>query len=153
MSGDGQAHATSDAPTNRAAIEELKAQYARKADAVFRTPGRASAVALADLFTEDGVLDLGPFGRYEGRAALLDAFENTLPRATKWSTHYIVSPILDIQGDEAVGSWYFLIKSVPQSPPGAPVGEILGSYQDRYRKTPSGWKIRESISGFFMPPT
>jgi hypothetical protein len=62
-----------------------------------------------------------------------------------------VSPILSIQGDEAVGSWCFLIKSVP--PPGAPVGEILGNYQDRYRKTQSGWKIQESISGFFMPPT
>jgi hypothetical protein len=143
----------SDSPTNRAAIEELKAQYARRADAVFRTPSHASAVALADLFTDDGILDLGPFGRYEGRAALIDACENILPKTTKWNTHYIVSPIIRIHGDQAEGSWYFLIKFVPQSPPGAPVSEIFGDYQDRYVKTSGGWRIRESISGFFVPPT
>ncbi|MEZ4448434.1 MAG: nuclear transport factor 2 family protein [Nannocystaceae bacterium] len=139
-------------PFNRAEIEELKARYARGADAVFNQPGHASAVALADLFTLDGVLDLGPFGRYEGRPALLNAFENILPQATKWSTHYIVSPILDIHGDVATGDWYFMIKSVPQAPPNSPVIEILGGYADKYRRTPGGWKIRESISRFFVPP-
>ena len=137
---------------DRVAIEELKAQYARLADAVFRTPGPASAVALADIFTNDGILDLGPFGRYEGRPALLNAFENILPQSTKWSTHYIVSPLIDIDAHAATGSWYFLIKSVAQQPPGSPVIEILGAYADKYAKTASGWKIRESISSFFVPP-
>lgn len=138
---------------HRDAIEELKAQYARRADAVFREPSHASAVALADLFTVDGILDLGPFGRYEGRAALINACENILPLATKWSTHYIVSPILQIHDDHATGDWYFLIKSVPQDPPGAPVSEIYGGYADKYARTPDGWRIRESISRFFIPPS
>ncbi|MFZ6177563.1 nuclear transport factor 2 family protein [Nannocystis pusilla] len=138
---------------SRAAIETLKAEYARKADAVFNSPGAASATALADLFTDDGVLDLGPFGRYEGRAALLNACENILPQATKWTTHYIVSPILEVGEHAATGTWYFLIKSVPQSPPGAGVSEILGGYTDKYVKTATGWKIRESLSSFFVPPT
>lgn len=137
----------------RAAIEELKASYARLADAVFREPGPASAVALADLFTDDGILDLGPFGRYEGRPALLNAFENILPLSTKWSTHYIVSPKIVIDRDEAQGDWYFLIKSVPQDPPQAPVIEILGAYADKYQRVDHVWKIRESISSFFVPPT
>lgn len=138
---------------HRDAIEELKAQYARKADAVFREPSHASAVALADLFTDDGVLDLGPFGRYEGRAALINACENILPLATKWSTHYIMSPLLEVHDDHAVGNWYFLIKSVPQDPPGSPVMEIMGAYADKYARTQAGWKIRESISSFFIPPS
>ncbi len=137
---------------SRAAIEELKAQYARRADAVFRTPSLASATALADLFTGDGILDLGPFGRYEGRPALLNAFQNILPLGTKWSTHYIVSPVLDIDENTATGSWYFLIKMVAQQPPHSPVVEILGGYEDTYKRTASGWKIRESISSFFVPP-
>lgn len=137
----------------REAIEELKASYARLADAVFREPGHASAVALAAIFTDDGVLDLGPFGRFEGRPALLNAFENILPQATKWSTHYIVSPKLVIDHDEAQGHWYFLIKSVPRDPPNAPVIEILGAYADKYKRVGSNWKIRESISSFFVPPT
>jgi len=138
--------------TRRIAIEELKAAYARRADAVFRTPGPASAVALADLFTVDGVLDLGPFGRYEGRPALLNAFENILPQATKWSTHYIVSPIIDIahDGKSATGSWYFIIKSVPQNP--VQLIEILGGYDDKYKRVDGKWLIRESLSSFFVPP-
>lgn len=136
---------------SRAAIEELKALYARRADAVFRTPSLASATALADLFTGDGILDLGPFGRYEGRPALLNAFQNILPLSTKWSTHYIVSPVLAIDENSATGSWYFLIKSVAQQP-NAPVFEILGAYDDKYKRTASGWKIRESVSSFFVPP-
>jgi hypothetical protein len=143
---------TACARSRAARIEELKAQYARRADAVFRTPGPASAAALGELFTADGVLDLGPFGRYEGLPALLNAFENILPQATKWSTHYIVSPVLGIDDDTATGSWYFLIKSVPQDPPNAPVFEILGAYADQYQKTADGWKIRESLSSFFVPP-
>ncbi|MCU0681061.1 MAG: nuclear transport factor 2 family protein [Polyangiaceae bacterium] len=137
----------------RAAIEELKASYARLADAVFREPGHASAVALAAIFTADGVLDLGPFGRFEGRPALLNAFENVLPLATKWTTHYIVSPQLSIDHDRAEGDWYFLIKSVPQDPPQAPVFEIMGAYADKYQRVGHDWKIRESISRFFVPPT
>ena len=138
---------------SRAAIEELKANYARKADAVFGSPGPASAVALADLFTNDGVLDLGPFGRYEGRAALLNAFEHILPQGTKWSTHYIVSSVLAVGEHTATGDWYFLIKAVPAAPAGAPMIEILGGYADKYTKTADGWKIRESISRYFVPPT
>lgn len=138
---------------SRAEIEQLKAKYARGADAVFNTPGAASATALADLFTDDGVLDLGPFGRYEGRAALLNAFENILPLGTKWSTHYIVSPTLDVGEHTATGDWYFMIKAVPQAPPGAPLIEILGGYADTYQKTAGGWKIRESLARYFTPPT
>lgn len=137
----------------RTKIEELKAAYARGADAVFRTPGPASALALADLFTQDGVLDLGPYGRFEGRAALLDAFENLLPLGTKWSTHYIVSPIITIDGNDATGSWYYNIKSVPKSPENAPLFDILGGYEDKYRRVNGVWRIRETLTSYFVPPT
>ncbi|MFV8751964.1 nuclear transport factor 2 family protein [Nannocystaceae bacterium ST9] len=136
----------------REQLKELKARYARGSDAVFNNPGAASALALADLFTDDGVLDLGPFGRYEGRPALLNAFENVLPQGTKWSTHYIVNPLLQIDGHDATGQWYYLIQAVPNVP-NAGLIQIFGSYADTYRRTPGGWKIRETISGFFVPPT
>jgi len=136
----------------RVDIAELKARYARGADAVFNDPGPANAAVLADLFTEDGVLDLGPFGRYEGRANLLNAFENILPQGTKWSTHYIVSPLLTVNGNEAVGNWYYQIHAVPAAPPGAGLIQILGSYADAYVKVAGGWKIKESIATIFAPP-
>jgi len=138
---------------DREDIKELKAMYARRADSVFNAPGHTSAVALADLFTNDGTLDLGPFGRYSGRANLIAAFETTLPAGTAWSTHYIVSPILTISGSEATGSWYFLIMSVPKTPPHAPVIQIYGSYQDTYKKVSGEWRIHESVTSYFIPPT
>lgn len=137
--------------SERAAIEDLKGLYARRADAVFRAPGAASAAGLADLFTDDGVLDLGPFGRFEGRPALLHAFEHLLPQGTKWSTHYIMSPILDVDGHRATGRWYFMIKALPRNPPGAPIIEIFGEYLDQYQRTERGWKIRESIATYSAP--
>lgn len=137
----------------REAIKELKAMYARRADAVFNSPGHTSAVALADLFTNDGTLDLGPFGRYSGRANLIAAFETTLPAGTAWSTHYIVSPILDVRGREATGSWYFLIQSVPKVPAHAPVIQIYGSYQDTYKKVDGTWRIFETLTSYAIPPT
>lgn len=135
-------------------IEVLKAHYARYADEVFRTSGSAaSSTALANLFTDDGILDLGPFGRYSGRTELLNAFQNILPLGTAWSTHYIVSPIINVSGDDATGDWYFQIQMVPKSPPHAPVVPIYGGYQDKYKKVRGIWKIKESVSAFFTPPT
>lgn len=136
----------------RAEIAELKAQYARGADAVFNQPSLANATALADLFTDDGILDLGPFGRYEGRPALLNAFENILPQGTKWSTHYIVSPILTVDGEQAEGNWYYLIQAVPAAPPDAGLISIMGSYADKYVKAAGSWKIKETIATLLVPP-
>jgi len=137
---------------DREAIKELKAAYARGADAVFNNPGHASAVVLSELFTQNGVLDLGGFGRFEGRPALLNAFENILPQGTKWSTHYILSPIIEFTAeDKATATWYFRIESVPAGE-GATQIAILGNYTDKYRKTPGGWKIRETLTGYFIPP-
>ncbi len=133
------------------AIRTLKSLYARRADQVFRSPGPASAAALAEIFTEDGVLDLGPFGRYEGRAALLNAFEHILPQATAWSAHYITSPVIDVDGTSAQGSWSFLIFAQPRISPPPPAAPIYGGYDDRYEKVGGAWKIASSVASYSSP--
>lgn len=137
---------------DRKAIEELKTQYARRSDAVFNNPGNASAVALADLFTDDGVLNLGPFGSFSGRAALINAFENILPQGTRWSTHYIVNPLITITGDTATGSWYYLIQSLPAGE-NATLTQFFGGYDDQYVRVDGAWKIRQTDTSFFVPPS
>ncbi|AKT40783.1 nuclear transport factor 2 family protein [Chondromyces crocatus] len=132
-------------------IRQLKAQYAVRADAVFRTPGSATAAALGELFTNDAILDLGPFGRYEGKPALLNAFENILPQSTIWSIHYIVNPIITVQGHQAQGSWYFLIFAQANATPRPPAAPIYGGYNDKYKKSGNTWRIAESISFFTQP--
>jgi hypothetical protein len=138
------------------ALRTLKALYARHADAVFRTPGPAAAEAIAALFTEDGVLDLGPFGRYAGRDAIRAASVDVLPVRTGWSTHYVHSPILEVRGDEATGSWYFLIYAQPKAAPGVravPPSPIFGSYADRYSRMAEGWRFVESVASYAQPAT
>src|SRR5689334_4014071 len=83
------------------ALRRLKSQYAIRADRVLSTPSHEHAVALADLFTDDASVNLGPFGTFVGKAALLDAFENILPAATGWSTHYMANPVLDVHEHHA----------------------------------------------------
>ncbi len=133
------------------AIRTLKALYGRRGDAVFRQPSAASAAALAELFTEDGVLDLGPFGRFTGRAAILAAAEGVLPQATAWSQHYITNPVIEVNGAEAIGSWSFLIFAQPHTPANAPASPIWGGYDDCYKKTEQGWKIASSVASYAMP--
>ena len=43
-----------------------------------------------------------------------------------------------------------IIKSVPQNP--VQLIEILGGYDDKYKRVDGKWLIRESLSSFFVPP-
>ena len=64
--------------------------------------------AMANLFVEDAVWDGGPFGRYEGRAKI-EEFLRGLPRTLAFSLHYVMNPIVELQGEErATGVWYVL---------------------------------------------
>jgi hypothetical protein len=134
------------------ALKTLRSLYAIDADRVFNSPGHESAVAMADLFTDDGVIDLGPFGRYEGRAALLNAFENILPGATGFSVHYMANPVLNVQGDRATGTWYFLIFAQAKDNPGGPVQNFWGYYEDQYVKRTGAWRFSSVIARYFVPP-
>ena len=149
------AHGTSHRLDKLESLEELrklKSQYAIRADKVLSTPSRAYAVELADLFTDDASVALGPFGKYVGKAALLDAFENILPAATGWSTRYMANPVLDVQGHHATGTWYFLIYAQAKATPGGPIQTIWGYYEDVYVKAGGGWKQSSLIALYFTPP-
>src|SRR4051812_10107070 len=72
------------------ALRQLKVQYAQCADALWRAENAAPAQKMLALFTEDAIVDLGPFGRYSGHEILLEAFHHVLPTSTNWSKHHIV---------------------------------------------------------------
>lgn len=135
------------------ALRTLKALYAERVDANHRAPSHATAVSATALFTDDAVLDLGPFGRYEGRTQILNAFENIFPAATAWSTHYIVNPILNVSDSTATGRWYFLLVTQPKTTPASPAITVYGSYAEKYEKTRDGWKFKEVIGSLTAPTT
>ncbi|AKT42180.1 nuclear transport factor 2 family protein [Chondromyces crocatus] len=133
------------------ALRDLKALYARRVDDNHRAPTPQSATAAADLFTNDAILDLGPGSRYEGRAQILNAFQNLFPAATAWSTHYIVNPLLQVNGNTATGTWYFLLYTQPKTSPPSPVLTLWGHYAEKYVKTNAGWKFKE-VNGIVSLP-
>jgi len=133
------------------ALRDLKARYARFADLALGAPSAANAANLADLFTDDAVADYGFFGTFTGRAALLNAFENILPAGTRWSAHYIVNPLLTVDGDTAQGTWSFLIHAVPRNPPDAGQVTFFGQYAEKYRRTNGVWKISELAVSYSSP--
>jgi hypothetical protein len=134
-------------------LRDLKALYARRVDENHRSPSHDAAVAAANLFTDDAVLDLGAAGRYEGRAQILNAFENIFPSVTAWSMHYIVSPLLHVTGSTATGTWYFLLYTQPKTNPPSPVITLQGIYEEKYVKTPNGWRFKEVKGIILMPAT
>lgn len=132
-------------------LRDLKALYARRVDTNHRSPSHATAVAATDLFTNDAILDLGAAGRYEGRAQILNAFENIFPTVTAWSEHYIVSPLLHVTGSSATGTWYFLLYTQPKTTPPSPLIALQGIYEEKYVKTSNGWKFKE-VNGIILTP-
>jgi len=133
------------------ALRDLKSRYARLADLALGSPSAANAANLADLFTNDAFADYGFFGTFTGRAALLNAFENVLPGGTRWSAHYIVNPLLTVNGDNAEGTWSFLIHAVPRNPPNAAQVTFFGKYAEKYRRQNGVWKISELVVSYSAP--
>jgi len=134
-------------------IRILKALYAERVDANHRTPSHATAVAATAIFTDDAVLDLGPFGRYEGHAQILNAFEHIFPAATAWSAHYIVNGIIDVTGTHATGRWYVQLHTQPNTTPLGPAILVHGSYAEKYERAAAGWKIKEVLTTLTAPKT
>jgi SnoaL-like protein len=134
------------------ALEELralKAQYTRRADVALRRPSHEAAVALADLFTDDASTDYGPFGTFQGREALINAFHNILPAGTAWSMHYAMNPLLEVDGDTASGNWTFFIQALPTGQ--TVTMQFYGEYLEKYRKVSGKWKISELAVRYASP--
>jgi ketosteroid isomerase-like protein len=80
------------------ALKTLKHRYAAYCDDGYNADG------IASLFTEDAVWDGGPFGRFEGREAIREFFTG-LPEAVDWACHYMLNPVIEVDGDAATGAW------------------------------------------------
>lgn len=84
------------------AIKRLKARYCAYLDDGY------NADDVASLFVENGVWDDERWGRYEGRAAIRDFFRRVSGSFT-FAVHYVVNPIIGVDGDTAHGTWYLFM--------------------------------------------
>jgi ketosteroid isomerase-like protein len=125
-------------------IKRLKHRYADACDRGY------DADALADLFAEDAVWDGGLFGRYEGREAIR-AFFRGVSSDIVFAIHYMMNPIIDVDGDRATGTWY-LFQTCTFAEGNAPIWGAA-RYDEEYVREADSWKFQQLhlVSSFWTP--
>ena len=128
-------------------ITTLRHRYAYGANIIDGKPGDLKAFAA--LFAADGTFDVG-MGVATGPAEI-----ETMMKAltTQWqcAMHYMLNPIIEIDGDRARGtvSGLFAFTSV-ENP--APIW-LSNIYSDEYVRTPRGWRFQSvTIRNTFADP-
>jgi uncharacterized protein (TIGR02246 family) len=118
---------------DREEIKELTARYCRH---VVRGEGEA----VANLFTDDGVLDLPDSGRspVRGREALLKFYRRSVIEP-EVAIPFIQNHIIEVSGDEAHGTCAIEARFSRN-------GESImaaGYYEDKYRRERGRWRFAE----------
>jgi ketosteroid isomerase-like protein len=95
---------------------------------------------LADLFTEDGVVEVGPWGRMDGQDAIRRGYGRAYRHGEQFAAvHAVTNPRIFIDGDTATGTWYLLDCTLNEANV-APL-QIVGLYDEDYRKVNGEWRI------------
>ncbi|HUO04769.1 MAG TPA: nuclear transport factor 2 family protein [Candidatus Binataceae bacterium] len=121
---------------DREEIRELYARYCLAIDQARYDDWRAC-------FTEDGVFESPRFGRCAGQAGLrhfCSQYQESLGGAR--SLHVVANISLEITGDTATGSAYFLYSHCKD---GRVQQASVGVYADELRKTPAGWRFASRL--------
>ena len=123
-------------PEDYLEIHQLYSFYARDVD-----PGSKRNPSW--MFVDDGVADMGG-RRYSGRKEL-DAFYGEVPkRQSAGVRHFNTSYVIVGTPEGARGSSYMM--QVERRKESGPIEVTLfGKYEDRFVKTPDGWRFKERL--------
>jgi SnoaL-like domain len=116
-------------------IERVKYRYLRALDTKHWDE-------FAETLTEDIVGDygssLGEEHRFTDRDSLVEFMRTSMP-AGVLTEHRVTHPEIDVDGDEATGTWYLQDRVIVPEFNFMLYGAAF--YHDRYRRTPDGWRI------------
>jgi ketosteroid isomerase-like protein len=112
--------------------EEIRNLARRYAHCVWQK----DAEGAVDLFTEDGVMDMGDRAALVGREAMLQSYRDTVTTAE--FRPFVHNHVLDIDGDDATGTVYLDLRARIDGQ--AMIGH--GYYDDVYVRTDAGWKFK-----------
>ena len=127
------------------AIKRLKARYCGFCDDGYNPDG------IASLFTEDGVWDSGDtFGKCEGADAIRKFFTGA-PKQLPFALHYVMNPMIEVDGDTATGTWYLFQACTFAKGNQAVWG--AAKYDEQYVKVNGEWKFRHlCVASQFWTP-
>lgn len=137
------------------AIKKLKARYCAVCDDD-HNPDK-----ITTLFAEDGIWEgADGIGRHQGHAAIRRLFEGFRERIS-FSQHNVMNPIIEVNGETAHGSWYFIGPFTFRK--GNRAYWLAARYEDDYVKVNGEWKFKHLRAigrmaapyekGWAQPPT
>lgn len=132
---------------DREEIRTLRHRYAYLANIVDGHPGDPEE--FASLFAADGTLDLG-MGEATGHTEIVEMMKSA---TTQWvcAMHYMLNPLIDLQGSVAAGKVSGLFAFTTQDNP-SPIW-LSNIYSDTYVHTKKGWKFQSvKIKTAFVDP-
>lgn len=115
------------------AIRKLKARYCAVCDDD-HNPGE-----ITKLFAEDGIWEGAGIGVHRGHGAIRALFEGFRERIS-FSQHNVMNPVIEVEGNTAKGTWYFLGPFTFRK--GNRAFWLAARYEDDYVKINGEWKFK-----------
>lgn len=114
-------------------IKQLKAAYCAVCDDD-HNPDK-----IVTLFAEDGIWEGAGVGANKGHAAIRKLFEGFRDRIS-FSQHNVMNPVIEVDGNRAKGTWYFLGPFTMRK--GNRAMWLAARYEDDYVKVNGEWKFQ-----------
>ena len=90
------------------------------------------------LFTDDGAFGFAGEDPFEGTAGLTEFAEEVFDENYGYSAHFVANPVIEIDGDEATGNWYFCLLFETAD---GDLGWSQARYEDEFRRVDGEWRI------------
>ncbi|HIF63074.1 MAG TPA: nuclear transport factor 2 family protein [Deltaproteobacteria bacterium] len=114
-------------------LEDIKGLVHRYAHCIWQE----KPLEAADLFSDDGIIDFGPYGgRVSGREKLRSLLQEKVEE--QWLQPFVHNHLIDLDGDKASGYVYIDLRS--QTEGGCMIGS--GYYEDDYVRIDGQWKFK-----------
>lgn len=128
-------------------IRTLRSRYAYGANMLDGQPGDLQMFAA--LFASDGTFDVG-MGVATGPAEI-EAMMKELTTQWQCAMHYMLNPLIELDGDRAKGTFTGLFAFTSKENP-SPIF-LSNIYSDTYVRTPEGWRFQSvTIRTAFADP-
>jgi hypothetical protein len=117
-------------------IEEIKNLQARYCYLIDTLQGEKVLDLFADKFTAEYV----PLATYTTKAELLE-FLNGAGKGTSMMCHQAMTPLIEVDGDKATGTWYLFGPFTNRMPKGEVANWVQGRYDNDYVREDGKWKF------------
>ncbi|MFO8011039.1 MAG: nuclear transport factor 2 family protein [Dehalococcoidia bacterium] len=132
-------------------IKKLKATYCYLCDGGLDNPENRDA--LISHFTADAQVDfgLGPGSQFQGPEGLKTFFGEVVPSAVSFCIHMVHNPVIEVNGDNATGRWYYEAPTTDTTTGKAQW--MVGTYFEEYVRENGEWKFKsiETVWKYISP--